>query len=160
MKALQGQVASLASKAPSQGGAGGIGYAEFIQGLQTELSQVAQFAQKQSGPTAYVVSDFTLSLKALKGVDSSGKPVLSFPSASDVDPGLLSTINIHLSPVPVFSPQSPAPPRAAPPSPTHAAPKPPNPPPASATALRTQPPAAGAGSSASGPAQKRKRPGR
>ncbi|BBD72743.1 hypothetical protein HS1genome_1132 [Sulfodiicoccus acidiphilus] len=105
LKSLQGQIAELESK-PTALELRRLTYSGLMLALQAELLEVDKVAQSQSeGPTSYVVSEFTLTIKALASVDEKGRPILAFPIQGEVDPGQLSSLTIRLSPVPRFTKQ-------------------------------------------------------
>lgn len=73
----------------------------LIKSIQADLLKVDEFAQAQERQTTYVVSDLNVQLKALVTKEGS-KPLFVLPSKpGDIDPNLLSTVNITLRPIPL-----------------------------------------------------------
>lgn len=73
----------------------------LIKSIQDDLLNVDEFAHRQERQTTYVVSDLNLQLKALVTKEGS-KPLLVLPSKpGEIDPNLLSTVNITLKPIPL-----------------------------------------------------------
>jgi len=80
----------------------------LIKSMQADLIKVDEFATRQSRPTTYVLSDFNIQLKAVV-TQEGGKWAWALPSKpAEIDPNLMSTINLNLKPVPLeISPKSP-----------------------------------------------------
>jgi hypothetical protein len=73
----------------------------LIKSIQDDLLNVDEFAHRQERQTTYVVSDLNLQLKALVTKEGS-KPLFVLPSKpGEIDPNLLSTVNITLKPIPL-----------------------------------------------------------
>jgi hypothetical protein len=82
----------------------------LIKSIQDDLLSVDEFAHSQERQTTYVVSDLNLQIKALVTKEGS-KPLFILPSKpGEIDPNLLSTVNITLKPIPL-SVRPAAPPR-------------------------------------------------
>jgi len=73
----------------------------LMKSLQADLLSVDDFAMKQERATTYVVSDFNLQLKAV--ITKSGeKYSIALPSKpGEIDPNLMSVVNLSLKPVPL-----------------------------------------------------------
>jgi len=73
----------------------------LIRSVQSDLLRVDEFAMRQERPTTYVVSDFNIQLKAVVTMQAD-KPVFVLPSRpGEIDPGVMSSVNISLKPVPL-----------------------------------------------------------
>ncbi len=73
----------------------------LIKSIQDDLLKVDEFAQTQERQTTYVVSDLNLQLKAVVTKEGD-KPLFILPSKpGDIDPNLLSSVNITLKPIPL-----------------------------------------------------------
>lgn len=81
----------------------------LIKSIQDDLLNVDEFAHRQERQTTYVVSDLNLQLRALVTKEGS-KPLFVLPSKpGEIDPNLLSTVNITLKPIPLnVRPSAPA----------------------------------------------------
>jgi hypothetical protein len=72
----------------------------LIKSIQDDLLKVDEFAQAQERQTTYVVSDLNLQLKAVVSQEGS-KPIFILPTKpGEIDPNLLSSVNITLKPIP------------------------------------------------------------
>lgn len=84
----------------------------LMRSLQADLLSVDDFAMKQERATTYVVSDFSLQLKAV--ITKNGeKYSIALPSKpGEIDPSLMSVVNIGLKPVPLVKEPEKKPPSA------------------------------------------------
>lgn len=72
----------------------------LIKSMQAALLNAHDFATKQTGPTTYVISEFSLQLKTVVSQEA-GKTVFILPSRpGEIDPNLMSTAQITIRPVP------------------------------------------------------------
>ncbi|MEM3737574.1 MAG: DUF4332 domain-containing protein [Candidatus Bathyarchaeia archaeon] len=76
----------------------------LIKSIQRDLINVDEFATKQERPTTYVVSDFNLQLKAVVSKDGERVALILPSRPGEIDPNLMSTVNLALKPVPVTPP--------------------------------------------------------
>ena len=84
----------------------------FVKSIQTDLIKVDEFIAKQERPTTYVVSDLNMQLKSVVTRDGD-RLTLALPSRPDeIDPNLMSTINLSLKPIPQVLSQIKKPPSA------------------------------------------------
>jgi hypothetical protein len=73
----------------------------LIMAIQKDLIRVNDFAITQERPTTYVLSDFNIQLKAVVTQDAD-KTMIILPSRpGELDPNLLSLVNITLKPIPL-----------------------------------------------------------
>jgi hypothetical protein len=73
----------------------------MIMSIQRDLIRVNDFAMAQERPTTYVLSDFSIQLKAVVSQESD-KTMLILPSKlGEIDPNLMSQVNINLRPIPL-----------------------------------------------------------
>jgi len=81
----------------------------LIKSVQNDLLRVDEFAMSQERTTTYVVSDFNMQLKAVVTLQA-GRPTFVLPSKpGEIDPGVMSSVNINLKPVPLVIQRIPRP---------------------------------------------------
>ncbi|XES76194.1 MAG: DUF4332 domain-containing protein [Candidatus Bathyarchaeia archaeon] len=73
----------------------------LITSLQKDLLRVHDFAMSQERSTTFVLSDFTLQLKAVVTQEGE-KTMFALPTKQgEIDPNLMSTLNLTLRPIPL-----------------------------------------------------------
>ncbi len=73
----------------------------LITAIQRDLVRVHDFAMSQERPTTYVLSDFNLQLKAVVTQEADKMMVVLPSKPGEIDPSLMSTVNITLKPIPL-----------------------------------------------------------
>ncbi len=73
----------------------------LITSIQKDLIRAHDFAMAQERPTTYVLSDFTLQLKAVVTQEANKTMVILPTKPGEIDPNLMSTVNITLKPIPL-----------------------------------------------------------
>jgi hypothetical protein len=73
----------------------------LITSIQKDLLKVHDFAMSQDRSTTFVLSDFTLQLKAVV-TQENGKTMFALPTKQgELDPNTMSTLNLTLKPIPL-----------------------------------------------------------
>jgi hypothetical protein len=73
----------------------------LITSIQRDLQRAHDFAMSQERSTTFVLSDFTLQLKAVV-TQESGKTLFALPTKQgELDPATMSTLNLTLKPIPL-----------------------------------------------------------
>jgi hypothetical protein len=87
--------------AATNGFAAKIDSGTLITSIQKDLLRVHDFAMSQDRSTTFVLSDFTLQLKAVVTQEGE-KTMFALPTKSgEIDPNLMSTLNLTLKPIPL-----------------------------------------------------------
>lgn len=75
--------------------------ATLITGIQRDLLRVHDFAMAQNRSTTFVLADFSIQLKAVVTQEGE-KTLFALPTKQgDLDPNLMSTVNVTLRPIPM-----------------------------------------------------------